>query len=152
LIQDLELLKKEAIRGLDRYFGALNDSIELRRPFHEDHSAKNGTANFLKELMIQVLKVDIESGKPLSEAGWRTTHGFYRQCDVAHPGWASKDTFYNRMNSCLPYLLSEKIVDRRPVKPRHGVGRAEYEHRINPGHPSVRRVLQSIDSGPSGFV
>jgi hypothetical protein len=131
--QELDELRKETTRSLDRILAALIQAIHAL-PLPVPPTTEATHMSFFRQLMAEVYRTDLLSHVPLQDAGWGTINRFCRYCREAHPSWASKDTFYSRLKTCLPYLLSERIVHRRPVKRRLGMGRARYEYRINPDH------------------
>lgn len=137
----LEQLKQEAICGLDRFLTAVVDSLQVPSV---TSTPEREVVNFLKGLMIQVFENDLRFGVVQNNAGWGTIHRFWNHCNKMHPGWASKDTFYGRMSRCLPFMLSQEIVQQRAPRRRHGMGRAKKEFRIDPNHPDVKDAIPTF--------
>lgn len=131
--RELEKLRMDATSSFDRILAALIAVVQVASPLPKMESDH---VSFVSRLMAEVFNDDVKSHK--KDPGWRTINGFYVYCHDVYPNWASKDTFYKRMNECLLYLLSEGIVERRNARRRHGIGRAEFEYRISPDNAQTK--------------
>ena len=145
LREDLERLRRDAIVSLDRVLAEIIQAIQLPpvRPAPE-----SSHSSFFARLMFEVFKNDLRLLLSSEYAGWGTINRFYSHCKKVYPRWASKQTFYHRMNESLYHLLEHGIVQKRPIKRRLGMGRAEYEYRVNPNHPDIKNLASSPDSNP----
>jgi len=145
LQEELERLRKEAIASFDRMLAALIEAIQL--PLASPVS-ETTHSSFFARLMLEVFKNDLRLPLSAEYAGWGTINRFYSHCKKMYPRWASKQTFYHRMNESLYHLLEHGIVQKRPIKRRLGMGRGEYEYRVNPNHPDIKNLASSPDSNP----
>jgi hypothetical protein len=134
---ELEQLRKETIASFDRMLTALILAVKIPQVVPAQETAHG---DFFIRLMTDVFENDERLHVRSEGMGWKTINGFHRHCNTVQPGWASRQTFYDRMNACLQYLLAQGIIEKRPAPKRHGKGRAEYEYRINPDHPYVRSL------------
>ena len=137
---ELEQLCNEALDSLHRILVALIEAVETRDLVHPSEESH---VRFLAQLMFEFFNEDLASHLLRKDAGWSTIHRFFSHCKKAHPRWASKDTFYKRMNTCLPYLLSETIIEQRPARKRLGISRARFEFRINADHPYAKGLMNT---------
>ena len=147
--EQLNQLKSDAIVSLDRFLTAVVELL-IRPPLATvAQPAQKEALDFLKGLMIQVLGKDLHLQVPTQDAGWRTIHRFYEYCNRSYPRWASKQTFYHRMNASLTYLLMCNVAEKRPINRHLRKGRAKYEFRVNPNHPDIKKT---VENGRVGFV
>jgi len=145
LHEELERLRKEAIASFDRMLAALIEAIQLPLA---GPASETTYSSFFARLMLEIFQNDIRLPLSSEDAGWGTINRFYSHCKKMYPGWASKQTFYHRMNESLYYLLEHGIAQERPIMKRLGMGRAEYEYRVNPNHPDIKNLASSPDSNP----